>query len=510
MIMALQIAIKKSQRRRFTNFIRIKNVIPAFAADSFEKKQRFYRGGFANANALKKSDRKLVMNPTFRLFIVDNEEKMCTLLKTYLLSEKLEIATSLSGEEAIARFKEEPFDVVLTDLKMPGKSGLDVLDEVLKIAPQTSVLLMTAFATAQTAVQAMKRGAYDYLIKPFDFEEVRLKIEHILKEKALQRENIGLREQLQTRFSFENIIGHSGAMQDVFKLIKKVADVDTTVLIRGESGTGKELIALAIHRNSHRAEKPFVAVNCAAIPENLLESELFGYEKGAFTGADRRKPGRFELAADGTIFLDEIGDLSPALQAKLLRVLQNRIFECLGGTQALQMKARVIAATNRDLETAVKEAHFRQDLYYRINVFPIFLPALRHRKEDIPELIEHFAAKYSKKQVKITANFVRVLQAYHWPGNVRELENVVERTLILADNNELSTEHLPPHVTHAMDEFLLGTELPHDGIELEKVEIQLIRKALAKANGNKSKAAKFLGITRRKLYSMIERLQLNE
>ena len=450
------------------------------------------------------------MNPTFRLLIVDNEEKMCTLLKTYLSSEKLEIATALSGEEAIAQFKEEPFDVVLTDLKMPGKSGLDVLDEVLRMTPQTSVLLMTAFATAQTAVQAMKRGAYDYLIKPFDFEEVRLKIEHILKEKTLQQENVGLREQLQTRFSFENIIGHSGAMQDVFKLIKKVADADTTVLIRGESGTGKELIALAIHRNSHRAEKPFVAVNCAAIPENLLESELFGYEKGAFTGADRRKPGRFELAADGTIFLDEIGDLSPALQAKILRVLQNRTFERLGGAEVIQVKARIIAATNRDLEAAVKDGQFRQDLYYRINVFPIFLPALKDRKEDIPDLIEHFAAKYSKRPLKITPNFIRVLQAYRWPGNVRELENIVERAVILADNDELTTEHLPPHLTHGMDEFLLGTELPDDGIELEKVEIQLIRKALAKSNGNKSKAAKLLGITRRKLYSMIERLQLNE
>jgi len=450
------------------------------------------------------------MDSTFRLLIVDNEEKMCALLKTYLSSEKLEIATAFSGEEAIARFKEEPFDVVLTDLKMPGKSGLDVLDEVLRIAPQTSVLLMTAFATAQTAVQAMKKGAYDYLIKPFDFEEVRLKIEHILKEKTLQQENVGLREQLQTRFSFENIIGHSGVMQDVFKLIKKVADVDTTVLIRGESGTGKELIALAIHRNSHRAEKPFVAVNCAAIPENLLESELFGYEKGAFTGADRRKPGRFELAANGTIFLDEIGDLSPALQAKILRVLQNKTFERLGGTEAIQLKARIIAATNRDLEAAVKDGHFREDLYYRINVFPIFLPALRNRKEDIPELIEHFVAKYSKKPLKITPNFSRALQAYRWPGNVRELENIIERAVILADNDELTTEHLPPHLAHRIGESLFDAELPDDGIELEKVEIQLIRKALTKSGGNKSKAAKLLGITRRKLYSMMERLGIDK
>ena len=425
-------------------------------------------------------------------------------------SEKLEIATALSGEEAIALFKEEPFDVVLTDLKMPGKSGLDVLEEVLRLSPQTSVLLMTAFATAQTAVQAMKKGAYDYLIKPFDFEEVRLKIEHILKEKALQQENVGLKEQLQTRFSFENIIGHSGTMQDVFKLVKKVSDADTTVLIRGESGTGKELIALAIHRNSHRAEKPFIAVNCAAIPENLLESELFGYEKGAFTGADRRKPGRFELAADGTIFLDEIGDLSPALQAKILRVLQNKTFERLGGTEALQMKARIIAATNRDLEAAVKDGHFREDLYYRINVFPIFLPPLRNRKEDIPELIEHFVARYSKKPLKIAPNFIHALQAYRWPGNVREMENIIERAVILTDGDELTVEHLPPHLTHGIEESLFNAEFPDDGIELEKMEIGLIRKALAKSGGNKTKAAQLLGITRRKLYSMMERLQLNE
>ncbi|HDL78362.1 MAG TPA: sigma-54-dependent Fis family transcriptional regulator, partial [Bacteroidetes bacterium] len=319
------------------------------------------------------------MNALFRLLIIDNEEKMCRLLKTYLSRDGLSIETAVSGEEGIAKFREQPFDVVITDLKMPGKSGLDVLKEIRMLSPDTDVILMTAYATAQTAVEAMKKGAYDYLIKPFDFEEILLKIDHILNQKKLLRENIGLKEKLQSKYSFENIVGLSGAMQDVFKLVKKVADADTTVLIRGESGTGKELIAIAIHQNSHRAAKPFVAINCAAIPDNLLESELFGYTKGAFTGANRRKPGRFELAADGTIFLDEIGDLSPALQAKLLRVLQNKTFEPLGGTETIQTQARIIAATNRDLEAAVKEGSFREDLYYRVNVFPIFLPALRDR-----------------------------------------------------------------------------------------------------------------------------------
>ncbi len=445
------------------------------------------------------------LEPVFRLLIVDNEEKMCRLLKTYLERKELEIATALSGEEALEKFAKEPFDVVVTDLKMPGKSGLDVLDAIKKKSPETDVLLMTAYATAQTAVEAMKRGAYDYLIKPFDFEELRLKIDHILRQKRLQVENRGLKEQLRSQDSFENIVGVSKAMRAVFHLVEKVAATNTTVLIRGESGTGKELIAQAIHQKSLHPDAPFVAVNCAAIPENLLESELFGYEKGAFTGADRRKPGRFELAANGTIFLDEIGDLSPALQAKLLRVLQNKTFERLGGTEPIQARARVVAATNRDLEEAVRAGDFREDLYYRINVFPIFLPPLRERKEDIPPLVRFFLKKLGKSNLKIDPLFLQKLEAYTWPGNVRELENVIERAVILSDGKTLSPEELPPHLQSTAPSKARPLDIPEAALELEEVEKSLIRKALEKSAGNKTHAAQLLGITRRKLYSMMER-----
>ncbi len=446
----------------------------------------------------------------FHLLIVDNEEKMCHLLKTYLEKQELEIETALSGEEALKKFEQKPFDIVVTDLKMPGKSGLEVLEGIKKQSPETDVLLMTAYATAQTAVEAMKRGAYDYLIKPFDFEELRLKIDRILNQKKLQAENRGLKEQLRSQDGFEHIVGVSRAMRSVFRLVEKVAATNTTVLIRGESGTGKELIARAIHEKSLHPEEPFVAVNCAAIPENLLESELFGYEKGAFTGADRRKPGRFELAGNGTIFLDEIGDLSPALQAKLLRVLQNRTFERLGGTEPIQARARVLAATNRDLEQAVREGEFREDLYYRVNVFPIFLPPLRERKEDIAPLVQFFLGKLGKSGLKIDPQFLQKLEAYNWPGNVRELENVIERAVILSDGNTLSPEDLPPHLQSGISPHSGPLEIPEEGIQLEEVEKSLIRKALEKSAGNKTRAAGLLGITRRKLYSMMERLNIKE
>ncbi|RKY73343.1 hypothetical protein DRQ00_12525, partial [candidate division KSB1 bacterium] len=280
-----------------------------------------------------------------KILVIDNESRMCQLLKTALESEGYQVEIALDGKQGMKIFAFDNFGLVITDLKMPGKDGLQVLEEVKSQSPDTDVILMTAYATAQTAVEAMKKGAYDYLIKPFDMEELKLKVRHIFEKKNLKRENIGLKQILKEKYSFENIIGSSGKMQEVFRLVEKVCTEDTTVLIRGESGTGKELIAIAIHQNSPRVNKPFVAVNCAAIPENLLESELFGYEKGAFTGADKRKLGRFELAGEGTIFLDEIGDFSPALQAKLLRVLQTRQIERLGGTESIPIKARVIAAT---------------------------------------------------------------------------------------------------------------------------------------------------------------------
>ena len=442
------------------------------------------------------------------ILVVDNEARMCELLKAMLSTPDTSVEIALDGEEGLEKFRRGSFDVVITDLKMPKKSGLELLEIIKRESPETEVILMTAYATAQTAVDAMKKGAYDYLIKPFDMEELRLKVQRLLEKKRLEEENLNLRSQLKRRYRFDNIIGSSGKMQDVFQLVEKVARVDTTVLIRGESGTGKELIALAIHQNSPRAEHPFVAVNCAAIPENLLESELFGHEKGAFTGADRTKKGRFEIAGEGTIFLDEIGDLSPALQVKLLRVLQNRTFERLGGTKPIPVRARIIAATNRNLEEALKSGEFREDLYYRINVFPIFLPPLRERKEDIPELVDHFVRKFADGQaVRVSPEAEQLLLRYHWPGNVRELENVIERAVILAGGDVIRPEHLPPHLQAAEPEPP-PAEIPEGGIKLEEVERNLIRLALRKAGGNKSKAAALLGITRRRLYSMMERLGL--
>jgi len=438
------------------------------------------------------------------ILIIDNEYRMCNVLKAALEDEGYSVEIALDGDQGLQVFRQRRFEVVITDLKMPGKDGIQVLEEVKRLSPPTEVILMTAYATAQTAVEAMRKGAYDYLIKPFDFDELKLKIRHIFEKKRLEAENIGLKEQLREKFSFENIIGRSGAMQEVFRLVEKVAKGDTTVLLRGESGTGKELIAQAIHHNSPRADKPFVAVNCAALPETLLESELFGYEKGAFTGADRRKPGRFELAGEGTIFLDEIGDIPPSIQVKLLRVLQTKQMERLGGTESIPVRARVIAATNRDLEKALREGTFREDLYYRINVFPIFIPPLRERKEDIPDFVEHFTKKFAGQVVPLEPQAMEALMRYHWPGNVRELENVIERALILSGGEKIRLEDLPPHIA-APHPPPAHWDIPDRGLSLEEVERNLIRKALEKAQGNKSRAAQLLGITRRRLYSMMER-----
>jgi len=420
------------------------------------------------------------------ILVIDNEERMCHILKAALESDKIQVEMAFDGEQGLTKFGSNNFDLVITDLKMPKKTGLELLNQIKEMSPETDVILMTAFATAQTAVDAMKLGAYDYLIKPFDMEELKIKVVRILDKKSLEAENLNLKQQLQSRYHFENIIGNSGKMQDVFKLVERVVEADTTVLIRGESGTGKELIAIAIHQNGSKSNQPFVAVNCAAIPENLLESELFGHERGAFTGADRLKLGRFELAGDGTIFLDEIGDLTPSLQVKLLRVLQTRQIERL------------------------KQGIFREDLYYRINVFPIFLPPLRERKRDISLLIEYFLNKFKNNKIhKISEEAEKTLIAYHWPGNVRELENVIERAVLLCNDDAIQVEHLPQHL-YFKDQPEVSLVLPDEGIQLEEHEKNLIRQALKKAEGNKSKAAQLLGITRRKLYSMMERLGVED
>lgn len=441
-----------------------------------------------------------------RVLIVDDERRMCLVLKTAIESESIAVTTANSGESALAALTVDTFDVIISDIKMPGISGIDLLERVKQNNPETEVLLMTAFADTKTAVNAMKMGAFDYIIKPFEIEELRHKINNILEKKQLKSENKLLKKKLSKRYSLENIIGKSGAMQRVFELVDKVSNSDATVLVRGESGTGKELIAQAIHNISFRKDKPFLAVNCGALPETLLESELFGYEKGAFTGADKQKPGMFEIAADGTIFLDEIGDMTPATQVKLLRVLQAKEIIRVGGTKTIPIHARTIAATNKNLEQAVKEKLFREDLYYRINVFPIFLPPLRDRVEDIPDLVSFFLQQQNKDEHAFDPIVVQLLMKYSWPGNVRELENVIERSLILAGENNIQISNLPPHIRGEAEMPFAPDISPENILPLDEMERRMIQKALSQTEGNKTKAAAILGITRRQLYSMMERL----
>ncbi len=441
------------------------------------------------------------------ILIIDDEPKMCKILRFALEPEGYAIATAGTAEDGARLFGQETFDLVVTDLKMPGKDGLYVLQHTKKVRPETEVILMTAYATAQNAVDAMKMGAYDYIIKPFEMDELKVKVRHVMEKRELRQENRQLRRELKDKYSLQNMVGSSGAMQQVYKMVEKVAPTDATVLIRGESGTGKELVAQAIHHLSSRATEPFIAVNCGALPEGLLESELFGHEKGAFTGADKMKVGRFELAGAGTIFLDEIGDVSAATQVKLLRVLQSRQIERVGGTKTIEIGARTIAATNRNLEEMLQDNSFREDLYYRLNVFPINLPPLRDRQEDIPSLVAHFLRKLGKSEDAIKPPALAHLLKYRWPGNVRELENIVERAMIMSNTGEISVEDLPVHIKNFMPApGATSLEIPDEGLSLEQVEKDLIQNALQKAGGNKSRAAKLLGITRRKLYSMMERL----
>jgi DNA-binding NtrC family response regulator len=444
---------------------------------------------------------------TGNILIIDNEKRMCGVLKAALEMDKHFVETAYDGNSGIEKFNRGEFDVVITDLKMPGRDGIAVLEHVKKTAVETEVILMTAYASAQTAAEAMRKGAYDYLIKPFEMVEMKLKVKQILEKKELAKENIDLKSKLKEKYSLENIIGQSEAMQKVYQMVEKVAPRDATVLIRGESGTGKELIAQSIHQLSHRANGAFIAVNCAALPETLLESELFGHEKGAFTGAEKQKRGRFELAIGGTIFLDEIGDISPATQVKLLRVLQTKEITRLGSEETIPVDVRTIAATNRNLEELIKQGTFREDLFYRLNVFPIPLPPLRERREDIPELVMHFLKKNNQNNDKIDSPIMRALMRYHWPGNIRELENIIERMIILSGDEIITSDLLLPQFKGVMTTSeSLAIDIPDEGISIDEVEKQLINKALKKAGGNKSKAAQLLGITRRKLYSMVERL----
>jgi two-component system response regulator PilR (NtrC family) len=437
-----------------------------------------------------------------KILIIDDEQSMRDFLTIMLKREGYDVVTAENGGNALKAVQTEIFDLVISDVKMSGLNGIDVLRAVKEISPETVVIMITAYATAETAVEAMKLGAYDYITKPFKVDEIKLVIQKALEKGHLRKENILLRREIESRAGFANFIGKSESMQKVFSLIRQVADTRSTVLITGESGTGKELVAKAIHFNSSRKDKPFVTVNCGALPETLLESELFGYMKGAFTGATANKQGLFEAANGGTIFLDEISATTPALQIKLLRVLQEREFMRVGGTTDIKVDVRVIAASNKDLLAEVSKGTFREDLFYRLNVILIPLPALRDRKEDIPLLVDFFLTKFApgKEPKKITPDALKLLMGYRWAGNVRELENTIERLIILASGDTISREHVPDSVnTPPVSPELIPTEIPKEGLDLEALlgnaEKALLQKALEKTGGVKTEAAKLLGLS---------------
>lgn len=450
-----------------------------------------------------------------RLLVVEDERAQREMLEGFLRQQGFSVLSVDGGRKAVEAIRRGPFDLVFLDYKMPHMDGLETLVKMKKVNPELAVVMMTAYGTIETAVQSIKAGATDYLTKPIDLDELLLLIEKVSEKILLQRENRELKERLRERYEFDQIIYASGKMEEVLNLTGRVARSEATVLIRGESGTGKELIANAIHHTSARANKAFVKVNCTALPENLLESELFGHERGAFTGAIQRRIGRFEQAHGGSIFLDEIGDLSPALQMKLLRVLQEKEFERLGSNQTIRTDVRVIAATNRDLEEAVKKKLFREDLYYRLNVVAIFLPPLRERREDIPPLIDHFLKKYSKKNrrplPRVSKEAKDLLLRYDYPGNVRELENIIERSMVVSRGDTITTEDLPFQVRDETRETKLPLEGEGQSLQaiLSRIERDLILKALDRHGGIQTKAAQSLGINERVLRYKMQKYGLS-
>ena len=456
-----------------------------------------------------------------RVIVIDDDETVRDVLTSFLSEKGHEVVASVNGQEGLERLLSESFDIALVDLVMPGIGGMDILRELSSRNLKIPVIVITAYGTIQNAVESMKLGAFDYITKPFNLDEILIVIERALNLRRLERENLLLKRQLRKRYNFSGLIGDSIKMQRVYELIEKVADSDTTILITGESGTGKELVAKTIHYNSSRADGPFVPINCAAIPKDLLESELFGHEKGAFTGAINTRIGRFELANNGTLFLDEIGELDPSLQVKLLRVIQEREFERVGGVKTIKVDVRIIAATNRNLEEAVKEGRFREDLYWRLNVIPIHLPPLRERREDIPLLIDFFVKKFHRKgkgkALVFPPEVMTILLRYDWPGNVRELENLVERLNVLVSDEVVKPEDLPERFQkiefRGQEMEVLSPQISEEGIDLsktlEEIERELILKALQKAGGVRSKAASLLGLNRTTLIEKLKRLGIS-
>ena len=433
------------------------------------------------------------------VLVVDDEPLQRDILKTILDDEGYETYTASSGKEGLEIVRKLHPDVILTDLKMEGMDGIEFIESLPHEPFELPVVIMTAYGTITSAVEAIKKGAFDYLTKPLDKDVLILTIKRAVDRVDLLKENLQLHKALFDRFKMEGIIGHSRKMVEAVEIMKKVSTSSATVLILGESGTGKELAARAIHYNSPRRTKPFTAVNCAAIPENLIESELFGYEPGAFTGATSRSIGLFEASNGGALFLDEIGDLPALTQSKILRVLQDREIRRLGGRDTIKIDVRIIAATNRDLEKELQKRGFREDLYYRLKVITIELPPLRERKEDIPALTEFFIKKYNQefgKRVKLVEeNAMRALIDYHWPGNIRQLESVIERAVLMCESNTIRPKDIKSELRLSLRDDIVDFDLPDDGINFEEIEKELLRKAMIKANGVATKAAKLLGMS---------------
>ncbi len=452
----------------------------------------------------------------YRILVVDDEASMREVLSIMLHREGYYVDAAIDGAQAVKHLQENSYDLVISDVQMPRMDGLQLLQHVREHSPDTVVIMITAFSSTEQAVEAMKQGAYDYIIKPFKNEEIRIVIKNALERKLLREENLHLKKELEKRYSFAGLIGKCKPMQAVYTLVEKVADSRVNILVTGESGTGKELVARAIHYQGERKEKSFIPINCGAIPENLLESELFGHEKGSFTGAIRQKEGLIESASGGTLFLDEIGELPAMMQVKLLRVLQEREIRRVGGTQNIPVDIRLIAATNKELEKEVAEGRFREDLYYRLNVIPVHIPPLRERREDIPLLIEHFIAQASGEvKMRVSDKAMRRMLDYAWPGNVRELENIIERCLVLGRGEELDESSLPAQFkgVGALETGFIES-IPDTGFSIDDylggLEKGILLKALEKSGGVRKKAAGYLGITFRSIRYRLAKYGMGE
>jgi DNA-binding NtrC family response regulator len=449
-----------------------------------------------------------------RILVIDDDHLIRTQLADSLQKRGYEVSLAADAENGLEKIKAKSFDLVILDIILPAMSGIEAIDKIKEIDPRIIIILITAYGSKNLALEAINAGAYDYFTKPFEMEEMEIVIKRALEKRGLEKELSSLRKRLKKQYEFERIIGKSGAMQEVFESVNKLVDTDITVLIYGESGTGKELVAEAIHYHSRRSKMPFVKLNCVAIPEGLLESELFGHEKGAFPGAVSRKLGKFELANKGSLFLDEIGDMTLATQAKLLRVLQEREFERIGGTRPINIDARIIAATNRDLWKAVQEKKFREDLYFRLNVVLIHLPPLRERKADIPLLVEHFfndsQARFKKELIGISREAMDLLMKYSWPGNVRELLNCIERAVVMTDGNTITLKSLPLQLRKFGREPAGEPDIPASLTErMERTEREMILDALYESDGFQSKTARKLGLSARSLWYKVKKHKID-